>query len=257
MDLNFYYCALEGRQLRIGETGILPCREVVRAICESDYQNKDLVMTIPKTKAPIDHEHVKAPKDGLFLMRVSHPKESYSLHVLFDTRTTPDFVMIEKREGMQQEGREVLRVLENSLSQAADQYGWKVRLDKNPMDEVRDFDLFVSAMEYVHSPNEEDPVDFRSFVKIQEKTVEIMALLHSKLDLKKKPQHILRILRAASDAGLTEKPERESFNKEFKKKASVSSYNRYMSDSSNPFANDSHYKDYMKQFLILMRKWVS
>ena len=257
MDLNFYYCALEGRQLRQGETSMLPCKKVMRAICQSDYQNKDLVMTLPKSKDCINHEHVKAPKDGLFLMRVSNSQESYSLHVLFDTRTTPDFVMIEKRDGMEQEGHEVQMVLERALSQAADQYGWKVRLDENPMNVVRDFDLFVSAMEYVNSPKEEGPVDFRSFIKIKERTNEIMSLLHSLLDLRKKPRHMLRILRTATDVGMTEKPELESFNKEFNKNVSISTYNRYMSNSSNPFANDSHYKDYMKMFLNLIRKWFS
>ena len=257
MDFYFNFCALEGRQLRLGETGMLPCKKVMRAICESDYQNKDLVMTLPKSNDCINHEHVKAPKDGLFLMRVSNPHESYSLHVLFDTRTTPDFVMIEKRDGMEQEGREVLKVLESSLSQAADKYGWKVRLSDNPMNVVRDFDLFVSAMKYVNSPKEEGPVDFRSFIKIKERTNEIMSLLHSLLDLRKKPRQMLRILRTTTDVGMIEKPELESFNKEFNKKVSISSYNRYMSDSSNPFANDSHYKDYMKMFMNLIRKWVS
>lgn len=257
MDFYFNFCALEGRQLRLGETGMLPCKKVMRAICESDYQNKDLVMTLPKSKDCINHEHVKAPKDGLFLMRVSNPHESYSLHVLFDTRTTPDFVMIEKREGMEQEGREVLKVLESSLCQAADKYGWKVRLSDNPMNVVRDFDLFVSAMKYVNSPKGEGPVEFRSFIKIKERTNEIMSLLHSLLDLRKKPRQMLRILRTTTDVGMIEKPELESFNKEFNKKVSISSYNRYMSDSSNPFANDSHYKDYLKMFMNLIRKWVS
>lgn len=84
-----------------------------------------------------------------------------------------------------------------------------------------------------------------------------MSLLHSLLDLRKKPRHMLRILRTATDVGMTEKPELESFNKEFNKNVSISTYNRYMSDSSNPFANDSHYKDYMKMFLNLIRKWFS
>ena len=123
--------------------------------------------------------------------------------------------------------------------------------------EMRDFDLFVSAMKYVNSPKEEGPVEFRSFIKIKERTNEIMSLLHSLLDLRKKPRQMLRILRTTTDVGMIEKPELESFNKEFNKKVSISSYNRYMSDSSNPFANDSHYKDYMKMFMNMIRKWVS
>ena len=256
MDLNFYYCALEGRQLRQGETSMLPCKKVMRAICQSDYQNKDLVMTLPKSNDCINHEHVKAPKDGLFLMRVSNPHESYSLHVLFDTRTTPDFVMIEKREGMEQEGHEVQMVLERALSQAADQYGWKVRLDENPMNVVRDFDLFVSAMEYLNG--KEECIDFRSFIIFRQWADELMNKLHLMLKDMVKPKDIMRILRAAYDARLILKPDFDSFVKTFDKEGMVSygTYKHYMRYGDHPLKDEDSYKEYLNISMKWKEKWV-
>ena len=225
MDKEFYFynCCLEGRQLSFGESGYLAAKEVVHTICDSDFQHHNIDMYNPKNKTNYFHEYVKEPQDGLYLMKVARGIKEPSLQVLFDTRLSPDFVMIEKVEGRHEEGREVARVIEDWINKAANQYGWEAKLRQNPLTDIHHIDLFFSAMSYAH---DEEVPEFCSVIKF-----------------------IMLIVRAAYDAGLIEKPELEVFNKEFKKDISIASYNRYMSYGSKLLAHNKDYQDYKEQFL--------
>ena len=43
-EFFFYNCQLTGRQLRLGETGMLPAEIVVRSICDADYQENGIFL---------------------------------------------------------------------------------------------------------------------------------------------------------------------------------------------------------------------
>ena len=50
-EFYFYNCCLEGRQLRLGETGLLAAKEVVQAICDADFRNNGSYLKDPKANA--------------------------------------------------------------------------------------------------------------------------------------------------------------------------------------------------------------
>lgn len=245
-EFFFYNCCLEGRQLSFGESGYLAAKEVVHTICDSDFQHHNIDMYNPKNKTNYFHEYVKEPQDGLYLMKVAKGFKEPSLQVLFDTRLSPDFVMIEKVEGRHEEGREVARVIEDWINKAANQYGWEAKLRQNPLTDIHHIDLFFSAMSYAH---DEEVPEFCSVIKFHNRAREILEMLHNKIDKKRKPQAIMLIMSAAYETGLIEKPEREVFNEEFKKNISIASYNRYMSYGSKLLAHNKDYQDYKEQFL--------
>ena len=252
----FYTCHFEGRQLCIGDTGFLAAREVVSAICDGDFQKYSYSIYEPPTSSRYYQKYAKRPKEGLFLLKVAKGSKD-PLSLLIDTRLFPNFVMVEKVEGRHKESKEVLKAAEAWLNQAAYQYGWHVKLRENLQNVVHHVGLFISAMKYGEDPKEHEKnvlPNFDTFIKCQEKKTEIMKYLHMMLDNKTKPKPIMRILRAAYDAGLIEKPEYESFIKAFDKTISMASYYRYMTENENPLANDRHYNDYLLQFKIEMKK---
>ena len=136
---------------------------------------------------------------------------------------------------------------------AANQYGWSVELIKNDLNVIRDIDLFISAMAYIN----EEP-DFRSFILYEERTEEIMAMLHLKIDKKVKAPVIMCIIKAAIDAGLIAKPHYKLFVKEFCKAdvVSFSTYKSYLKEKDNQLVTDKVYKEYLDQFLRLKDKWL-
>ena len=252
----FYTCQFEGRQLCIGDTGFLAASDVVSAICDGDFQKYSYSIYEPPTSSRYYQKYAKRPKEGLFLLKVAKGAKD-PLSVLIDTRLFPNFVMVEKVEGRHKEGKEVLKAAEAWLNQAAYQYGWHVKLRENLLNVVHHVGLFFSAMYYGEDSKEyEENVlpKFVTFIKHHENIPEIMALLHAKLDNKTKPKPIMRILRAAYDAGLIEKPEYDSFIKAFDKTISMASYYRYMTENENPLADDRHYNDYLLQFKKEMKK---
>lgn len=254
-EFYFYNCCLEGRQLRLGETGLLAAKEVVQAICDADFRNNGSYLKDPKANAGYYHEYAKHPKGGLYLMRAVKADNNASLDVLIDTRLFPNFVLIEKNDAMPQMSMEVTKAVERSLNQAADKYGWKATLKENQLNVVHDVDLFYSAMAYV---KETDVPDFRSFVNYEERIDEIMEILHLMLDKKDKPKPIMRIVVAAIDSGIIDKPEYERFVCEFKKERiiSFSTYKHYTKKDNPPLMHDKVYLEYLDKFLRLKDKWL-
>lgn len=253
-EFFFYNCCLEGRQLELGETGFLAAKEVVRAICDADFRNNGSYLKDPCVDACYYHEFAKRPKDGLYLMRAIKADDDTSLDVLIDTRLFPCFVLIEKNNDMLQMSKEVTKVVERSLNHAANKYGWQAKLKENQLNVVHDVALFYSAMEYV----KEDTKDFMSFVNYEERTQEILQILHLMLDKKDKPKTIMRIIVAAIDAGIIEKPEYVRFIQEFKKERtiSLSTFKYYTKRDNPPLMNDKVYQEYLDKFLRLKDKWL-
>ena len=148
-DFIFYNCFLKGQQLCDGETGFLAATEVVQAICDADFRNHSLDLFNPKTNMHYYHEFVKDPKDGLNLIRVVNPKNRSCLDVLFDTRISPNFILVEKNHQNPRESYEVAKVMQYSINQASNTFGWESELRKNHLNEIRYLDYFWSAMDYM------------------------------------------------------------------------------------------------------------
>ena len=249
-------CYLEGRQLRIGESGFLVASEVVHAICDADFRKIGYEMTTCDIDVHCKHKYVKEPEGGMYLMEISDPHGNTPL-VFFDTRTKPNFVWI---QAVGKDDDYCLRVaggIEKSLNLAADKYGWKVKLKRSKFDKLIHVDEFKSAVKYVEDYHNSIP-EFTSFVIYEERTDLIMKKLHLKLDNKTKPLAIMRVVRAAMDAGLIVKPDFESLVKEFKLdgKISLSAFKTYTKKKTNPLADDKAYQEYLDNFLRLKDKWL-
>lgn len=89
------------------------------------------------------------------------------------------------------------------------------------------------------------------YALIADKAAEIMGLLHYHTDEKDKPQKYLMPLAAAVEAGCMAKPTLDDFNHEFKKKATPTSYNRYVKEHNGgerPYQGMPAYDSLLKEF---------
>lgn len=252
----FFDCYLEGRQLRIGESGFLVASEVVHAICDADFRKIGFDMTTCEIDALCKHKYVKEPKEGMYLMEITDPHGNTPL-VFFDTRTKPNFVWVQTMGKDDNYSLKVAGGIEKTLNLAADKYGWKVKLKRSKFDKLIYVDEFKSAMEYVDEYQNRIP-EFASFVTYEEKTDKILSKLHLMIDKKTKPIAIMRVIRAAIDAGLIVKPDFECFIKEFKinGKISLATFKYYTTKNSNPLAEDKVYLDYLDKFLRIKDNWL-
>ena len=245
MNFTFYSCILEGRQLFFEEPFLLAASEVVRAVCKAGFQNNSEFL----------FEYAQPPKDGMYLFKVTRKTDGFSTLVFFDTRTKPNFIWVEKvfDNNPDLTINQFVKMLEAALNAGSYQYGWKVWLDKFVPNDIRNVDLLCSAVTYVDDYLEGVPI-FNTYVKDAKIEGEVMKILHQKLDHKHKAILMMKVLRAAYDADLIEKPEYESFIREFNKigKICIASYNRYMT-KDNPFADDKDYQSYLHDFEELKR----
>lgn len=253
-EFFFYNCQLEGRQLCLDETEMLPAKIVLRSICDADYQENGIFLKDLTAESGFLLRYAKPPKDGLFLMNATKTGGYSSLYVLIDTRLSPNFILIEKKVGLMQEYKELLKVLESSICEAVYKHGWLSKLVKNDLNVIKEVEFFFSAMKYI-----EGETDFRSCILYEERTDEILNMLHLKIDHKVKAQAIMCVIKAAIDAGLISKPEYESFVREFKKGeiVSFSTFKAYTKSYNNPLVNDKSYNEYLEQFMRLKDKWLN
>ena len=249
----FYNCCLEGRQLRLGESGFLAAKEVVQAICDADFRNNGTYLKDPNAKANYYHEYPKRPKNGLYLMRAVKVDDNTCLDILIDTRLFPNFVLIEKNKDMLQMSMEVLKVLERSLNHAADRYGWKATLKENQLNVVHDTDLFFSAMDFL---KDQKKSDFRSIVLAEKIADDVMGLIDIYMKGKKLPKAIICPFRAAKDAGAIGKLTKSVFRKTYGDILgnSISALDKYMSDDYRWNVKDSVYNEMRKEFRKLVEK---
>lgn len=143
----FFNSCLEWQALSEGVEGCFAASEVVRAICETDFQEQGTILNNPKTD--YYHKYVKTPHDGMFLMNVSRPAAQTNIHVFIDTRLSPNFIWIEKVEGQLEESLALRSELEYTLNKAAYKYGWGLTLQTSEMSEVHHVPLFISAWTYI------------------------------------------------------------------------------------------------------------
>ena len=253
-EFFFYNCCLEGRQLELGETGFLAAKEVVRAICDTDFRNNGLYLKDPSVNASYHHEFAKRPKDGLYLMRALKANNDTSLDVLIDTRLFPSFVLIEKNNNKLQMSMELTKVVERSLNHAANKYGWLAKLKENQLNVVHDVDLFYSAMAYMKDPRMR--ADFKSVVIADKIADDVMNLIDVYIKGKKLPKAIICPFRAAKDAGAIGKLTKTVFKKTYGNILgnSISALDKYMSDDYCWNEKDSVYSEMKIEFRKLVEK---
>ena len=258
-NFMFYDCNLEGRQLEIGESGFLPASEVVRYIFDAGFRKYGLNTFDSGTNALFECKYVMKPKDGMFLMEVRNHHGDLGKLVFIDTRTKPNFVWVQSAENGEDDewSLRVAHFVEDWISREAYAYGWKAKLKRSVFNKLVYWPQFDSALAYIDEYLERIPA-FCTFVKDTKKVGNVMEVLHQKLDHKNKAILMMKVLRAAYDADLIEKPEFESFIREFKKEGKIclSSFNHYMMDD-NPLADDKDYQRYLHDFVELKRKYAS
>ena len=89
-----------------------------------------------------------------------------------------------------QEYKELLKVLESSICEAVYKHGWLSKLVKNDLNVIKEVEFFFSAMKYI-----EGETDFKSCILYEERTDEILNMLHLKIDHKVKAQAIMSVKR--------------------------------------------------------------
>ena len=250
MKFTFFSCIFEGRQLYCEEPFLLAASEVVRAVCKAGFQNNSEYV----------FEYAKPPKDGMFLFKVTRKTDGFSTLVYFDTRTCPNFIWVEKvfdnEHGITI--KQFVKMLGTALNSGTHKHGWNVWLEKYVPTELLDLELFQDALGYVNGYMHDDVPAFCTYVKDRQRVRDVMEVLHQKLEYKNRAILMMKVLRAAYDADLIEKPEFESFIREFNKEGKIclSSYNRYMM-KDNPFSDDNDYLRYLHDFVELKRKYSS
>ena len=255
----FYDCNLEGRQLEIGESGFLAASEVVQSIFGAGFRKNGLNWFDSGTNALFECKYVSEPKDGMFLMEVRNHRGDIGNLVFVDTRTRPNYVWVQTADYDQNDKASLLvaSFIEDWIAREAYAYGWNAKLKRSVFDKLVYVAQFDSAMAYIKEYIERIP-PFVSYIAYEEKTDEIMKELHLMIDKKVSGMAIMRVIRAAIDTGLIDKPCYESIVLEFDRKHCVSfaNYKKYTNMKKNPLANDKIYLGYMDKFLRLKDKWL-
>ena len=255
----FYDCYLEGRQLKIGESGFLAASEVVRSIFDAGFRKNGLNWFDSGTNALFRCKYVSEPKDGMFLMEVRSHTDDIGNLVFVDTRTKPNFVWVQTADYDEDNGAslQVARLIEEWIAREAYAYGWKAKLKRSVFDKLVYVAQFKSATAYINEYIERIPA-FVSYVVYEERTDEIIKELHLMIDKKVSGIAIMRVIRAAMDTGLIDKPCYESIVMEFDKEQylTIPTYKHYTNMKNNPLANDKIYLGYIDKFLRLKDKWL-
>lgn len=256
MKINFYFYRffLEERQTKPCETGLLAATEVVRAICDADFQKNGLYIKDPKTDSGFYHEYAKRPKMGMYKLRMVKKADLSHYDVLIDTRMFPSFVVIEKRPDRTEDIPEILNVMERSFNDVAINYNWGAKLEEHKTNEVQYLEEFFSAMAYMNE--RDDKVDFKSIVIVETIAPQVKALLDRYMKGKKKPKQILAPFRAAKDAGAIGKLTKSIFIKTYGNILgnSISVVDKYMSDNYLWDVKDKVYIKMRDEFRKLVEK---
>ena len=259
INFMFFDCCLEGRQLEIGESGFLAASEVVRYIFDAGFRKYGLNTFDSGTNALFACKYVIEPKDGMFLMEVRIDKGDVGNLVFIDTRTKPNFVWVQPADNGEDDewSLQVAHFVEDWISREAYAYGWKAKLKRSVFNKLVYWPQFDSAMAYVDAYLKRTP-EFASYIVYEERTDEILKRLHLMIDKKVAAISIMRVMRAAIDVRLIEKPCYESFVMEFCKKHFVSpaAYKMYTNTKINPLADDNVYLEYVDKFLRLKDEWL-
>ena len=148
-DYFFYRCYLDRGMASEGEPGLLAAKEVVRAVCDADFQKNEFNMRSHPSSPHCYYKFVKPPLDGMFMLWAEKKTDMTTLNILIDTRLYPCFVMIENNPEWKEETKEVIDTLERIINDGAAPYNWHVKLRKYQAEYTQHLDLFVSALAYL------------------------------------------------------------------------------------------------------------
>lgn len=252
-----FNCNLERLQGEDGVPSSLLDKEVVRKMFEADFRNNSLVMIDPGTNALFSYKYVKTPRDGMFLMEVTNVTDGVTLIVHIDTKTIPDFIMIEKSGGDNNYTYQVARVMECSLCRAAEKYGCRTRITPNELTEVKFSHLFIRALDYIDEYLENQG-SFKNYLLVDYKD-EVMKLAHYYSDPQTSARVVICVQKVLIDMEmLSNEPPvpHPVFQREFGygKGRSRSSYSEYLGSKSYVYKGDDMYDTIKKQFLELKNK---
>ena len=153
-DYFFYRCYLDRGMASEGEPGLLAAKEVVRAVCDADFQRNKFNMRSHPSSPHCYYKFVKLPLDGMFMLWAVKKTDMTTLNILVDTRLYPSFVMIENNPEWKEETKEVVDTLEQIINDGAAQYKWHTELRKYKAQYAQHVDLFVSALAYLGEIND-------------------------------------------------------------------------------------------------------
>lgn len=145
----FYRCHLDRGMASDGEPGLFAAKEVVRAVCDADFQRNEFNMRSHPSSPHCYYKYAKPPLDGLYMLWAERKSDMTTLDILIDTRLYPCFVMIEKNAEWKEETNEVVGTLERMINDGAAQYNWHTELREYQAQYVQHVDLFVTAMAYL------------------------------------------------------------------------------------------------------------
>ena len=148
-DYLFYRCYLDRGMASEGEPGLLAAKEVVRAVCDADFQKNEFNMRSHPSSPHCYYKFVKPPLDGMFMLWAEKKTDMTTLNILVDTRLYPCFVMIENNPEWKEETKEVIDTLERIINDGAAQYNWHTELREYKAQYAQHVDLFVSALAYL------------------------------------------------------------------------------------------------------------
>lgn len=150
----FYRCHLDRGTASDGEPGLFAAKEVVRAVCDADFQRNEFNMRSHPSSPHCYYKFVKPPLDGMFMLWAEKKTDMTTLNILVDTRLYPCFVMIENNPEWKEETKEVIDTLERIINDGAAQYNWHTELREYKAKYTQHLDLFVSALVYLGEIND-------------------------------------------------------------------------------------------------------
>ena len=145
----FFRCHLDRGMASEGEPGLLAAKEVVRAVCDADFQRNKFNMRSHPSSPHCYYQFVKPPLEGMFMLWAVKKTDKTTLNILIDTRLYPSFVMIENNPEWKEETKEVVDTLEQIINDEAAQYNWHSELREYKAQYTQHLDLFVSALVYL------------------------------------------------------------------------------------------------------------
>lgn len=254
-----FSCNFEELQKKKGVKPCLAAKEVVHYIFDADFLKYNLYMYDNCTDALFTYTYVKEPRDGMFLMEVENLAEGYCLLVLIDTKTRPDFISIEKSIGDKNHGtHQVVRVIHNAINRKALEFGWKVDLTQNKLDEVIFPVEFSRASRYVKEYEDErdgrlkNNLKYEDYILVDDKSA-VLKLAHELCDGNTSAKFVIGVQYDMREVGVlsTEPPvPLNVFQDEFGhgKGRKRSSYSDWLGKKSYLYEKDSIHIKIRKQF---------
>ena len=251
MQFVYYCCPLKGREMHLGESGLLPAAEVVRAICDAGFQNTPL----------FDFEFAKQPEDGMYLLKVTRKTDGLAKLVFIDTRSLVNYIWVEKRDDDEsnEAEKQVVEAIENAIRPKAYDYGWDAHVCVYVPEDIKDVHLLPRAVAYVNDCWRDIAVQnkeaFRTIVIADDIVDDVMALLLLYMKGKNAPKDIIEPLRAAKEAGAIKKVTKAIFRSIFGDVLgnSISAIDKYMRQSYVGY-DDEQFQEMKGKFVELVKR---